>query len=1273
MSLNGLDAAAINEAYEAAVAEPGGWFLLKYTSRDEVDVLAKGNGGTVDMRNNIAQYEETSPLFGLLRYRRRNVIIKYLPEGCSRLIQARLAVHFNAVCERFAPYDTTFDIAEAKELKDTKLSAACSLHTASESTSSSTSSLRRRRLMEIAEEEEGEQRTAKRQSTVEEEEDHHSDIDPTESRPRSPITGPPVTLDPQLASSPEASQFAGSTEPPSFTGAPRPASPAKSFETDTGRRLSSQSSRQDYYSSSSYYNKPRVKLGPRPSIDPVGKQGSSGSVRPVASMPASLKLSFKGGKRTKTQDDSSSVISEDPGDNAFLTPTVPIPEDNSLLQALRPRTSGGRPSTSSGVSVKSLPSISAPTRSTMTPEKLRLMKAMQLREKKKMANAQPPPVPSVQVTADPEEQPETAVEAPKAGNETQTPAENDQAADHLSLTRVESEADNASTIPTDHASVRTQTDSRPPSPICASSEVGDSTKASSVSDSTEETIQGQGDKNEQEHGHDAGSAKEADTLKQDDARPDQAPAAGTDDAGIESGPGVEGQEVSQAPLTQTGLQPDTEEAQREVVEEKPTLVQKDQPAEHSFIPTSKFAKAMNGQAVVEHMGPDPHEVTSVPGRIDEVGPTPVDPAAERTQDGSAASPPKWNLPISKYSTHDSSKNLAPSPIPAIVTSSTDTPDGDNQDLANAADTMDAESASSEKRSKRPEPINTALDLPEKQPVQDDEQPAGEPQSATIQDAEPAVVASPVASPVTATSQGQPSEPPTPRIMRTVSSPIQSPQKTTPGAAPPSARSVSQGAAFHSRVNQQSASHLGPRPPGKLAGGLASRIKAFEQLATKPPSPGLPVVSAKDRPSSAFFSVRKNSIREGAQSPAALERANSVRGRSPGNSLETSPEAIIKPSRERSGSVASRLSVFEGGNVPRGRPESISVTARIVRDPPTLPRSQDTNYDQEGSPVELRQSPLIVDHRRGSMVPETFTSEPEHIPDAAPPVPTPLVHAGEPQPRKSLQERRLSKAGSQHTGDEARDGHRPGQRTSLTMARDFLRDSMVGKDAASTPRPLSVHQHHTSLMGRLSISSKRTSFGPDAATSPVKPLSPTSTGELSESGDDKKSKEGNRASRFMRRLSSSLSPRKQSTPTISPTLAEESVADVEKAISPRAMTAPSLPTAAPLAASLGDVNVQFPDNLLWKRRTVALDTTGYLLLNAVQGVTSIREKQLKRYHLSEFKPPYAPEIEFQELPNSVCLDFVDGSSLQIAFQDRAGQLNGLHTLQENHRKHISSAS
>lgn len=62
-------------------------FLLKYISRDEVEILGRGNGGIVDIRNSIAAYEEASPLFGFLRYRRRNVLIKYVPEGCSRLVQ----------------------------------------------------------------------------------------------------------------------------------------------------------------------------------------------------------------------------------------------------------------------------------------------------------------------------------------------------------------------------------------------------------------------------------------------------------------------------------------------------------------------------------------------------------------------------------------------------------------------------------------------------------------------------------------------------------------------------------------------------------------------------------------------------------------------------------------------------------------------------------------------------------------------------------------------------------------------------------------------------------------------------------------------------------------------------------------------------------------------------------------------------------------------------------------------------------------------------------
>ena len=63
-------------------------FLLKYVSRDEVVLLGRGNGGIVEIRNAIAQFEEpAAPLFGFLRYRRRNVVIKYVPEECSRLVQ----------------------------------------------------------------------------------------------------------------------------------------------------------------------------------------------------------------------------------------------------------------------------------------------------------------------------------------------------------------------------------------------------------------------------------------------------------------------------------------------------------------------------------------------------------------------------------------------------------------------------------------------------------------------------------------------------------------------------------------------------------------------------------------------------------------------------------------------------------------------------------------------------------------------------------------------------------------------------------------------------------------------------------------------------------------------------------------------------------------------------------------------------------------------------------------------------------------------------------
>lgn len=1178
---------------------------------------------------------------------------------------ARSTVHFNAVCERFAPCETTLEIAHADDLSDIKLSNACALHTASASTSSSNSSLRRRRLVEIAEEEEeGEQREAKRQSTIEEKEPA-GEIDGAPERPRSPITGPPVTLDSTLATSPKESRFADTEKPPSFAGAARPASPAQSFDHDVARRMSSQSARQDYYSSSYLHGKARVKLGPRPSNDPSGRPRSSAgdTVRPVASMPAGLKFSLKGGKKSKTSDDSSSVISEEPESSAgsLLGPSLAIPENS----ALRPHTSDGRPLTSSSMSVKSLPAISKPVKPAMTQEKMRLMKALQLREKKKResgalgtAAATEPALPSLEITPSPADTDKettsvtTTITASASPDAMQAPLDNgsDVAADQLSLSRVDSTVEVASTAPTDHTSEHTQTDSRPSSPICALSEVGDSTKASSISESTDETLQPQGGKLDQERG-------EPESVETQQSTEEPSAGVSTSVAEIEDSHSAEAEAAAQAPLTRADQQPEQPEGETTEADEEqpPKSAELETPTESSLIPTSKFApKLPSGQAAMDPMesrGQDPPNVTSRPGRIDEAGPVPVDPS-EGTEDEPAASPSKSSLPISKYSTHDSSKSLAPSPIPAIVTSSAEPINGQEK-TAGAADNMNDETTAEEKkRSGWPEAIQTDPNLPDKTDTvapRENGHGADEPQSATTENKSSSTLVSPVAA-----DPPQPSEPPTPRILRTVSSPLHSPHSTAGDAPPPSAtRSISSGSSFQQRMNQQSSAHLAPgRVPGKLGGGLASRIKAFEQLATQNPPPSATIPTPGSRPSSAFFSVRQNSIRDGARSPSVLERTNSIyRGRTPtpSESLDGSPESVIKPGRERSGSVASRLSVFEGGNAPRGRPETVQVTARIVREPgQNYPRGPDSNVDPlEYTSMDLKQSPLIVDHRKGAETPE-----PPPAADA-PPVPTPLVHAGE--PRKSLQERRLSKDLKVSSNEDNHNSlHRPGQRTSLTMARDFIRDSMVGKDSLSQNRPPSVHQSG-SLLSRLSINTRRKSITQDPAL-----LSPTSATEKSESGDETRSKEGNRASRLMRRLSSTFSPgRKHSSPLTSPVLAEENVV-AERIAPPQPVTAPATAGISSIVAYMGDVNVQFPENLLWKRRAVSLDSNGFLHLTPSQGAISSRERQLKRFHMSEFKQPYAPEIEFQELPNSACLDFKSGSGLQIAFQDRAGQLKGLQS-------------
>jgi hypothetical protein len=62
-------------------------FWIKYITRDEVELLKKGSNGTEEMRAAAMAEPDDSPLYGFVRFRRRNILVKYVPEGTSRVLK----------------------------------------------------------------------------------------------------------------------------------------------------------------------------------------------------------------------------------------------------------------------------------------------------------------------------------------------------------------------------------------------------------------------------------------------------------------------------------------------------------------------------------------------------------------------------------------------------------------------------------------------------------------------------------------------------------------------------------------------------------------------------------------------------------------------------------------------------------------------------------------------------------------------------------------------------------------------------------------------------------------------------------------------------------------------------------------------------------------------------------------------------------------------------------------------------------------------------------
>jgi len=559
---------------------------------------------------------------------------------------------------------------------------------------------------------------------------------------------------------------------------------------------------------------------------------------------------------------------------------------------------------------------------------------------------------------------------------------------------------------------------------------------------------------------------------------------------------------------------------------------------------------------------------------------------------------------------------------------------------------DAENSSPKKRKVLMEPIRTDLHLNQRSrptseiDIFNDDDLMDELQSATMQEAKPISVSkSPMKSlfPQDVKKGSNVSD----RFSRAFSNPLLknedhhlSPQKSE------SSRSVS-ASAYLNRINQQQqAAPLAKKV--NLGSGISQRIKALEKLSsTSAGSASSPGAGVTAGPSPTFFAVRKSNT-AGSKSPSIAERANSLTRHTPSPSIsrESSPEQL--KNRDRSFSIQSRKDTFNPSptNAPtRSRPESISVTARIIRDPTQhFPPKSDVGKNLlDYAPLDLKQSPLVIDHQRAIL--------------AVAPEPT----------KETIQERRLSNPPK---------GAKKERRSSITVVKELIsetRNSFAERRKSMTiepnlissaisslrspSRPPSTHQNSPSVTRPLSISSRRSSrdYGSILSSSSTNAHSPSTSEENIE-------KKGSRASRMLHRMSSSLSSgRKTLAHAMSPTVREESEPpSTGVSMSPSYISMMSGP--ATTVVEMGDVNVQFPDNLLWKRRAMRLDSQGFLILTQSQaGKATEKSAGVKKYHLSDFRTPAIPDMEVEELPNSVVLDFVDGSGLQLACEDRGGQL------------------
>ncbi|KAF2126529.1 hypothetical protein P153DRAFT_369225 [Dothidotthia symphoricarpi CBS 119687] len=1137
MSLNGLDAVQVTQAYQGALAEAGGWFLLKYTSRDAVEVLTRGSGGVGEARTAVAQYDETSPLYGLLLYRRRKVLVRYVPEGTSRLLQARVAVHFIAVTEKFAPHDLVLSISTPDELSDAALASACTLHTAAPSSSSSSGSSRQQKLSWIREESEvgsqaGPDDTTAHTAT-------RAPLIPTIHEPAAGDEEPPSRNSSITSQAPEPEhepspirveeKTVESKPPPEIshvtigTVTETLASPDSDltdihetlksydrlFDAGSEPRSSSQTARPDYNELYEHYlaqyTKPKVNLGPRPRASQESKRphtsGSASQIvaKTVSSLPSNLRSATrKATEQKKTGDVTSASTISIPLPPTPSTPNLPVSPISITFTSRSP------------ASVRSMPvsGYNSHRRSTgITQDKVRLMKAVELRKK--------------QIKAQQEKQASTAeVEIVEQAKDAEPEEVDATASDNLSNDlspeldsgvsftvgdTEESDTDKDTSFGEDIPSVSTLDIS---GMVFAASQVerDDLNSTTSISSPVSALT----------HGSSVAPSTRPSSMSEDDHHKSE-------------------DEHSTMDLNETSTMDPNETSTMDPLDEQlsvgssPTVV----PESRTPIPSIHLRVQSNDDPFVTE---DDRVTTLLPSSLEDEAP-------------------------SKRSSKRESIIFMPSGEPSQQ-NGTQSKRRNRESMIMSTSKRQSWYESKEKRRAKHGALQVDGENSETE-YMSDESFMEEIQSATLQEA---------------------------KHMSVSKSPITPVFGRFPGEATTPVRSASQ---QYNRVSRLSPEQMGrkasgPWPPKhantdtvvmakktNVSSGISQRIKALAEKSNRDSA----LLGASDSPSSNLVQ-RKSSF---FATPPAVEGSSNARAiQRLGNPSFLKTPATTVPDKKPVLQPTPKATVY---NVQKAeKPESVQVTARIVRDERTTQPA--LVMPTQNTPLELHQSPLIIDHQKPVFTPKS-----------------PPRTASEPTSPKA--------PSSSHSRDQVPNLPRSSSESSWKA---FGRRMSESK---------SVHSQESR----------------DEKKDEKKK-------------DDKKKEKETRTSKLLKRMSSSMSAMPWKNSNTSSPLSEEDLQGTSL-VSTREPPPP---------VHVGDLNIQFPDTLLWKRRWVEIDAAGNLVLSPSK---SNQKGAVKRFHLSEFETPYPPDQDRQELPNSVVLDFIDGRTLQCACETYTAQAQVLQILREAH--------